>query len=164
MAIKVSNGFNSTGRMLETISKRMMSNDHLMKLLYYPSAAPWKEPDFNATSREDAYTTCIRLIPKMEHEEFKRAFVVVMFNGFKKSSNPAYRKSNLVIDVVVPLEMWRMSNKMLRPYAIMAEIDNMFCDEKLDGIGRSQFVSANAFLLSDEYAGFTLTYELVNEV
>ena len=53
---------------------------------------------------------------------------------------------------------------MLRPYKIMHEIDGMLNRSRLNGIGKVDFVSANSLILSEELAGFTLVYRVINDV
>ena len=57
-----------------------------------------------------------------------------------------------------------MNGYQLRPYKIMGEIDGMLNNQKLNGIGTTEFVSANQLLLNNELAGYTLMYRVVNDV
>jgi hypothetical protein len=50
----------------------------------------------------------------------------------------------------------------LRPYRIAAEIDSMFNDKHLTGIGTLQFLGANQMILTDEYAGLCLMYQAIH--
>jgi hypothetical protein len=47
----------------------------------------------------------------------------------------------------------------LRPYKIAAEIDSMFNNTHLTGIGTLQFIGATQIVLTDEFAGLCLLYE-----
>ena len=55
-----------------------------------------------------------------------------------------------------------MKDFQLRPYKIAAEIDSMFNDKHLTGIGTLQFLSANQIILTDEFAGFCLMYSAIH--
>jgi hypothetical protein len=46
----------------------------------------------------------------------------------------------------------------LRPYRIAAEIDSMFNNKHLTGIGTSKFAGASQIILNDEFAGICLIY------
>lgn len=50
----------------------------------------------------------------------------------------------------------------MRPYRIAAELDSMFCDKHLTGIGTLEFFSANQLNLTDEYGGLCLMYNAVH--
>ena len=50
----------------------------------------------------------------------------------------------------------------LRPYRIAAEIDSMFNDKHLTGIGTLQFLGANQIILNDEFAGLTVMYSAIH--
>jgi hypothetical protein len=50
----------------------------------------------------------------------------------------------------------------LRPYRIAAEIDSMFDEKHLTGIGTLKFLGANQMILTDEYAGLCLMYSAVH--
>jgi hypothetical protein len=50
----------------------------------------------------------------------------------------------------------------LRPYKIAAEIDSMFNEKHLTGIGKLQFLGGNQMILTDEYAGFCLMYAAIH--
>ena len=52
-----------------------------------------------------------------------------------------------------------MGNMQLRPYKIAAELDTMFNEAKLTGIGKLQFIAADSVAISgEEYAGLSLVY------
>ena len=162
--ISVKNGFEVSGRDLDVISRRLLKDDFLLKLLYYTSSAPWNEPDLSPTQKEEAYESCIRLVPKMVFEEFKRSFVVITFDKFRPSDNIAYRTNHIIVDVICPLEIWRLSDKMLRPYKIMQRIEESLTGTSLNGIGRVEFLGADSVFLGEELAGFTMTFKTVKNV
>jgi hypothetical protein len=50
----------------------------------------------------------------------------------------------------------------LRPYKIAAELDSMFNNKKLSGIGTLNFLGCNQIVLSDEFAGLTIMYQAIH--
>jgi hypothetical protein len=51
----------------------------------------------------------------------------------------------------------------LRPYKIAAELDTMFNEAKLTGIGKLQFLGADQIAVSgEEFAGITLLYSAIH--
>ena len=55
-----------------------------------------------------------------------------------------------------------MKDFELRPYKIAAEIDSMFNDKHLTGIGKLEFLAANKIVLTNEFAGLCLMYRAVH--
>ena len=50
----------------------------------------------------------------------------------------------------------------MRPYRIAAEIDSMFNNKRLTGIGKLEFLGCNQIILNDEFAGLTLMYQAIH--
>jgi hypothetical protein len=50
----------------------------------------------------------------------------------------------------------------LRPYRIAAELDTMFNNKHLTGIGRLEFLGANQLLLNEEFGGISLMYQTIH--
>jgi hypothetical protein len=55
-----------------------------------------------------------------------------------------------------------MKDFELRPYKIAAEIDSMFNNKHLTGIGKLEFLGANQMILTDEYAGLCVMYQAIH--
>jgi hypothetical protein len=50
----------------------------------------------------------------------------------------------------------------LRPYRIAAELDTLFDQQRLSGIGKLEFLGATQLILTDEYAGLCLMYQAIH--
>ena len=55
-----------------------------------------------------------------------------------------------------------MKDFELRPYKIAAELDTMFNNQRLTGIGKLEFLGANQIILTDEYAGLCVMYQAIH--
>lgn len=55
-----------------------------------------------------------------------------------------------------------MVNNQLRPYKIAAEIDTMFNNKHLTGIGTLQFMGCNQIILNNEFGGLTILYSAIH--
>ena len=107
----------------------------------------------------------IRVVPKLPFNDSQESVVIVTFDSFMENgNNPEFRDNIIMIDVLCPVSSWIMGDYMLRPYKIMHEIDGMLNRSRLNGIGKVDFVSANSLILSEELAGFTLIYRVINDV
>jgi hypothetical protein len=51
-----------------------------------------------------------------------------------------------------------MKDFQLRPYRIAAELDSMFNNRHLTGIGTLEFLYCNQIIVNDEYGGVCLQY------
>jgi hypothetical protein len=63
---------------------------------------------------------------------------------------------------VCHFDQWNLGDFKLRPYKIAAEIDTLFNDKHLTGIGTLQFLGANQLVLTDEFAGVSLLYAAIH--
>ena len=55
-----------------------------------------------------------------------------------------------------------MKDFQLRPFKIAAELDSMFNDKHLTGIGTLQFLGANQITITDEFVGICLYYQAIH--
>ena len=89
--------------------------------------------------------------------------MIVSFDNFTpNATNPEFRDNIIEFDIICHFDQWSMKDFKLRPYKIAAEIDSMFNDKHLTGIGTLQFLGANQMILTDEYAGLCLMYSAIH--
>ena len=87
----------------------------------------------------------------------------INFDNFTpNANNPEFRDNIIEFDIICHFDQWHMKDFQLRPYKIAAEIDSMFNDKHLTGIGTLQFLGANQIILTDEFAGFCLMYSAIH--
>jgi len=68
------------------------------------------------------------------------SYVIAVFNNFRVNfNNSEFKVSSLRFDIACPYDEWILNENSLRPYLIMQEIDNMFNESKMAGIGTLQF-------------------------
>jgi hypothetical protein len=77
-------------------------------------------------------------------------------------TNPEFRDNIVEFDIICHFDQWKLKDFQLRPYKIAAEIDSMFDEKHLTGIGKLKFLGANQMILTDEYAGLCLMYEAIH--
>ena len=73
-----------------------------------------------------------------------------------------FRDNIIEFDIICHFDQWQMNDFKLRPYRIAAEIDMLFNNQKMTGIGELQFLGANQIILTDEFAGLCLMYQAVH--
>lgn len=147
------------------IVSRMMGNTKLQKLLHYQTKDALEKPNVPPEDAIKLLGSNIRVTPKLPIEDTVKAYIIVSFDAFTPNmTNPEFRDNIITFDVICHMDCWSMDNYSLRPYLIMGELDGMFNESKLNGIGRVEFIGANQLLLSEELAGFTLAYKVINDV
>ena len=112
--------------------------------------------------QEDLYGKQIKMVPKLTVDKSLLTYVIITFDNFTQSKNPEFRDNIVEFDIICHFDQWQMRDFQLRPYRIAAEIDTMFNNEHLTGIGTLQFLGANQIILTDEFAGLCLMYEAVH--
>ena len=109
---------------------------------------------------EDGY---VRMVPKLYVDKDVLNYIIVSFDNFTPNmTNPEFRDNIISFDIICHFDQWQMKDFQLRPYKIAAEIDTLFNNRHLSGIGELQFLGANQLLINDEFAGLTLMYSAVH--
>ena len=63
-------------------------------------------------------------------------------------------------DIACPYDEWVLNGHSLRPYIIMEEIDKMFNNKPLAGIGTLEFIRADRNVFTSQIGGYTMQYEI----
>lgn len=143
----------------ERIINKILSNPRLLKLLHYRQKNALHLPSLSAKEKLSLIGTEIRIVPKLDIQKECPIFLVVSFDNFTPNgNNPEYRDCNISFDILCHPDHWILENFQLRPYKIAGEIDAMFNNTKMTGIGTLQFVGANNLVLNDQLMGLTLIY------
>ena len=130
--------FLSTEKDMNIIVNMIMKNDRLKKMLYYTTRDCINKPSLTEDETLELFGKNIKIVPKL------------------------YVDNVVEFDIICHFDQWQMKDFELRPYKIAAEIDSMFNDKHLTGIGKLEFLGANQIILTDEYAGVCLLYRAVH--
>lgn len=107
----------------------------------------------------------IKLNPKLrmpEHEEVKSYIIISCDNFTTNTENPHYRDCTITFDVICNLDYWDLGDYRLRPLKIIGYLDSLLDEAKLTGIGTLNFLSCNELVLSENLAGYTLSYRAIH--
>ena len=156
--------FISIEKDMGTIVDMMLKNNRLKKLLYYNlENCLFQEnltEDQSLELIEDGY---IRMVPKLYIDKDVLNYIIISFDNFTPNmTNPEFRDNIISFDIICHFNQWQMPNFQLRPYKIAAEIDTLFNNRHLSGIGELQFLGANQILINDEFGGISLMYSAVH--
>jgi len=150
------------------IANTIMSNQRICRLLKYQTRNPFAEvdpitqkpqPDVDGT---ELINKQILIIPKVyDDSTLKMSYITAIFDDFVVNpSNPEFKNSTIRFDIACPYDEWLLDDKSLRPYLIMQEIDTLFNQGKLAGIGNLQFWRADALTLSPWIGGYSMRYKI----
>lgn len=157
--------FLSIEKDMGTIIGEIFDNERLKKLLLNNTKdallRPYDERYSDGVALiEDGY---IRMVPKLYVDKDVLNYIIVSFDNFTPNmTNPEFRDNVISFDIICHFDQWQMKDFQLRPYKIAAEIDTLFNNRHLSGIGELQFLGANQLLINDEFAGISLMYAAIH--
>lgn len=160
--------FLSVDKDTDLIITKMLKNDRLKRLLYYPTKdcitnASGKCPNLTEEESIGLIDTNIRRVPRLALNDDIPIYVIITFDNFvANGTNPHFRDNIIEFDIVCDFDQWRIADGQLRPYRIAGEIDSMFNNTHLSGIGTLEFLGAKQMSVNDSCAGITLFYMAIH--
>jgi hypothetical protein len=150
------------GDNLFKVAERLINNQSLCRLLKYQDKDPLVEDDKHPdVDGAELLHKQIVIIPKFPEDGIEHSFVLAVFDNFTiNPQNPDFKLARIRFDVVCPYTEWVINENSLRPYLIMEEIDIMFNQAKLSGIGNLQFTHSTPLVLSPQLAGYSMYYQI----
>lgn len=154
--------FLSVEKDLGIIIDNMLKNERLKRLLHYTSPDALERPNISEDESLALIGKNIKIIPKLYVDKSVLNYIIVSFDNFTETNNPEFRDNVVEFDIICHFDQWQMRDFALRPYKIAAEIDTIFDNKKLTGLGRLEFLGASQMVLTDEFAGLCLMYRAVH--
>lgn len=153
--------FSVMGENTFKIANKLMSNQRLCRLLKYQVRDPFNK-DYSDVDGADLINKQILIVPKIfDDSTEKMSYVTALFSNFVVNQiNPEYKVSTIRFDIACPYEEWLLDGQSLRPYLIMQEIDTMFNEAKMAGIGTLQFYRSDQLTLSPWIGGYSMIYSI----
>lgn len=156
--------FLSTDKDLSLIVKKIMSNQRLLKMLYYTQKDCLNAENLTQQQIISMLDKQIKIVPKIEITEDCPIYIIISFNNFSPTSNPEFRDCLINFDILCHPDHWNMGNFQLRPHKIAGEIDAMIDGKNLTGIGNVKFLSGNNLILNEQLMGLSLVYQTIHGV
>lgn len=151
------------GENLFRIVSKIIDNQKVCRLLKYQDADPLSTKKADVDGTELLHNQII-IVPKIPEEGIECSFIIVVFDNYTiNPSNPDFKLSRIRFDVVCPFSEWVVNADNLRPYLLMQEIDTMFNQAKLNGLGNLQFTHSAPLVLSPQMGGYSMYYQ-INEL
>ena len=143
------------------ILNKLVNNQRICRLLKYQVRDPFSDK-YEDVDGIELLNKQILAVPKVfDASTEKMAYIVAVFDNFVVNQfNPDFKVSTVRFDIACPYDEWLLDESSLRPYLIMQEIDNMFNQGKLAGIGNLQFHRADMLTLSPQIGGFSMEYKI----
>jgi hypothetical protein len=143
------------------ILNKLVNNQKICRLLKYQVRDPFSDK-YEDVDGVDLLNRQILAVPKVfDASTEKMSYIVAVFDNFVVNQfNPEFKISTVRFDVACPYDEWVLDENSLRPYLIMQEIDSMFNQAKLSGIGNLQFHRADMLTLSPQIGGFSMEYKI----
>ena len=155
--------FLSMEKDLHLITNMFLKNPRLKKLLYYTTPDCLNKPAISEDQSVEMFGKNIKIVPKLYVDNSVLNYIIISFDNFTPNmTNPEFRDNIIEFDIICHFDQWTMKDFQLRPYKIAAEIDSMFNEKYLTGIGKLEFIGANQMILTDEYAGLCLMYHAIH--
>ena len=151
------------GENAQKIVKRLMSNQNLMKLLYYTDKDPLSQPDLTENQiKEEVYEKLIKIIPRVGPKETAHSIISIRFTrGRRNISNKEFENISVAIESFVPLTQWIIKGTNLRPFAIMGEIQKSLNEKTINGLGKMVGGDFDLNFLTEEISAYEQSFRLV---
>ena len=155
--------FLSAEKDMNIIVDRIMKNENLKKMLFYTSRDCLNRPKLTEDETYSLFGKQIKIVPKLYVDGSVLNYMIISFDNFTTNrNNPEFRDNIIEFDIICHFDQWHMKDFALRPYKIAAELDTMFDEQRLTGIGKLEFIGANQIILTDEYAGLCVLYKAIH--
>ena len=156
--------FLSVEKDIGIIIDKILQNERLQKLLYWNHKDALTRRKLTEEEKFSLLGRQIKLVPKVYIDSDMLVYVIIGVDDFiPNDSNPEFRDNIIHFDIVCHFDQWLLDDMQLRPYKIAAELDSMFDNSKLTGIGNIRFLGAAQNALGgEEFAGISLIYTTVH--
>lgn len=152
------------GPNLRKIMMRLLSNQDLLKLLYYTDKDPLGHDDFTTEEiNKYFFEELIKIVPRMPATEDARSRIGMrVAEGYGNPVNGEFTTISLKLEIFVPLTQWIIKSEQLRPFAIMGQIQRSLNNKKIDNFGKMVNEDFQLTLLTDEMSCYEMSF-LINE-
>lgn len=151
--------FLSIEKDMKLIANMLIKNKRLRKLLKNTTRNALDGPNISDKEAVEMFGKEIKNVPKLIIDKSLKNYIIINFDNFvTNETNPEFRDNIIEFDIVCHFDQWQLEDFALRPYRIAAELDTMFNDKRLTGIGKLEFFGASQVSYNAEYGGICLFY------
>lgn len=151
------------GPNLQKIMTRLLSNQNLLKYLYYTDKDPLSGADLSDSEiQTKIFEKLVKITPRVGPKETANSLISLrVVRGPINPSNKQFRDITLQIEVFVPLTQWIIKSENLRPFCIMGEIQNSLLGKTINGLGKIEGGDFALNFLTEEISCYEMTFNFV---
>lgn len=151
------------GPNLQKIITRLLSNQDLLKLLYYTDKDPLSHEDLTPTQvQNEIFEKLVKIVPRVGAKETAASLISLrVVRGPQDGHNREFRNILLAIEVFVPLTQWVIKDENLRPFCIMGEIQKSLNGKVINGMGKIEGGDFALNFLTDEISCYEMEFRFV---
>lgn len=144
------------------IIKRLMSNQNLVKLLYYTDKDPLSHEDLTKEEiDEKVFQKYIKVIPRLGPTEDSHSIVAMLITQGNTNENSEFRNIIIQFEIFVPITQWIIKDTNFRPFKIMGEIQKSLKGKKINGLGRIEGGDFSFNFVSDEMTDYRQIFNII---
>lgn len=158
--------FNEINSNINKVLMKLVGNQNICKYLYYNSSNPLEQSDISNVSSLlysliFPYPTATEIFKDSDGKPIASTVINVLFDNFKMGSqNTKFKNGDLIFIILCHTSLWRLSDTSeLRPFCILQQIDEMFSEQRVIGIGKGEFERCNIVFSDNNYSGYRLIYK-----
>lgn len=151
---------------LQKIVKRLLTNQNLLKLLYYTDKNPLANQDLtDEQKKNEIYQKLLKIVPIIDPLETSQSMVSMsVVKGSVIDDNTEFLSLYINFEVFVPLTQWIIKDENLRPFAIIGEIQNSLNGKTINGLGKLEFGGFDKNFSTEEMSCYTVDFFITQYV
>lgn len=152
--------FKELNNNITKVMSALIDNQNICKLLNYNTGDALSKPDIENTT-ELLYKNIYPYLISLDAQETPKSFICVSLDDFRSLDRSLYFTNNkLVFHVMCHNDLWQV-DEGLRPFCILDEIDDIFCNGHMIGYGKMIFDSSN-LVFAKNYTGYRVAYKITD--
>lgn len=150
------------GENIQKIVKRLLTNDELVKLLYYEQDDPFGQPALSTEQKNvEVFEKLIKTVPRVGTKDTAKSVIVVYVQrAGKLSGNKEFRNVRILVDVIVPLTQWYIRDTNFRPFAILGQVQSSLDEKTINGLGKISGGDFELNFVTDDVICYQQIYEI----
>ena len=143
------------GSNLQTIAKKLGSNQRLLRYLYYQDAEPLSPNKPNVTLKQVMHDQ-IRIVPLIEHKDDSTSILSIRVGKISPDDfNPSFAKVYFDIESFIPVTKWIIKDDNVRSLAIVQEVVSTLVGTEIEGLGTIVWESTSLNFLTEEMSAYS---------
>ncbi|MFA5557913.1 MAG: hypothetical protein WDA59_00430 [Methanofastidiosum sp.] len=88
------------------------------------------------------------------------SYINVLLDNFQMGKqNTKFKSGDLIFVVICHNSLWKLDTGELRPFCVLNELDEMFSEQRVVGIGRGEFNNCKIIWADSNFSGYRITYK-----